>query len=121
MFAPLELVVSFADDTTRTMKKDNAMSIAEDYKQKKEDYHTLKELCGGADVSDYCGAWCNNDMMTSMLENPTKKNAMQMYSSLISAYLQNGCEASSGANEGGTIDVHHPEVYEILKRNGDLG
>lgn len=96
------------------------MSIAEDYKQKKEDYHKLKELFGGADVSDYCGGWCNNDMMTMMLENPTKKNAMQMYSSLISRYFNTGHETSNGSNGGIAIDVYQPEVYEILKRNGDL-
>ena len=96
------------------------MSITEDYKQKKEDYHKLKELFDGAEVSDYCGGWCNNDMMTMMLENPTKKNAMQMYSSLISRYFYVGCEGHNGSNRAVAIDVHQPEVYEILKRNGDL-
>jgi hypothetical protein len=93
------------------------MGIAADYEQKKADYKRLKELCEGNYTYDFCGAWCNNDVLDSLMENPTKKNAMQHYSSLITRYFRSGFDNGYETKE---IDVHHPEVYEILQRNFDV-
>ena len=60
------------------------------YEEKKRDYKRLKELCDHEHVYDFCGAWCNNDVLDSMMENPTKKNAGQHYSSLITRYFETG-------------------------------
>ena len=94
------------------------MGIKADYEQAKADFMRLKDLCDGNVVYDYCGGWCNNDDMDSLLENPTKKNAMQQYKSLITRYFDTGIDLHDKAKP---IDINHPEVYEILKRNGDVG
>ena len=96
------------------------MGIVADHKQKQADYERLKELCGGADIEDYCGAWCNNDVLTDMLRDPTKKNAIFYYSSLITRYFDTGCESRRSDNTPDRIDTCDPEIYEILKRNGDV-
>ena len=98
------------------------MGIKQEHEQKKSDYHRLKELLGNRDIDDYCGTWCNNDVLTSMLENPTKRNAIGHYSSLISVYFNRGHESDSITdNRSIPIDVNNHEIYEILKRNGDVG
>lgn len=95
------------------------MGIKEDHKQKQADYMRLKELVG-SDVSDYCGSWCNNDVLEDMLRNPTKKNAIFYYSSLIDRYFEVGSEDDPSNNIASKIDTCDAEVYEILKRNGNV-
>lgn len=90
------------------------------YDDVKSDYHRLKELCNGNYANDFCGAWCNNDYMDMLLDNPSKPMAAKLFSSLISRYLSAGYEPNSGANEGTEIDLMNSEVHEILVRNGDL-
>lgn len=90
------------------------------YEEVKSDYHKLKELCGGNYANDFCGAWCNNDYMDMLLDNPSKKTAAKLFSSLISRYYDAGYEPSSGSNVGTPIDLMNAEIHEILVRNGDL-
>lgn len=89
------------------------------YKEVKADYFRLKEICGGNEIPDYCGAWCNNDMMDSLLDDPTKSNAATMFSSLITTYLESGYEAGITIDGVTKIDIMDSEVYAILVRNGD--
>lgn len=94
------------------------MGIVADHKQKMADYKRLVELCG--QVDDYCGAWCNNDVLNDMLENPTKKKAMHYYSTLIDRFFNTGVDIAFGGNRVSKINTCDPEVYEILKRNGNV-
>ena len=80
----------------------------------KADYHKLKELCNGDYVDDFCGAWCNNDEMDYLMDNPSKSNAAKMFSTLISRYYNAGSEPCT------PIDLMNAEIHEILVRNGDL-
>lgn len=86
----------------------------------KADYHKLKELCNGNYVTDICGAWCNNDEMDYLLNNPSKSSAAILFSNLISRYYDAGYESDSGSNRGTPIDLMNAEIHEILVRNGDL-
>ena len=95
------------------------MGIKEEHKQKQDDYMRLKALVG-SDISDYCGSWCNNDVLDDMLKNPTKKNAIFYYSSLITRYFEVGCEDNPANNGASEIDLCDSEIYEILKRNGNV-
>lgn len=96
------------------------MGIVAEHKQKQADYERLKELCGGQDVDDYCGAWCNNDVLTDMLRVPTKRKAISYYRSLITRYFDTGFENRKHSNIPERINTCDPEIYEILKRNGDV-
>ena len=93
------------------------MGVKEDHKQIQADYKRLVELCG--DVYDYCGAWCNNDVLTDMLEKPTKKNAIFYYGTLIDRFYDTGVNVGT-SNRTEKIDTCDPEIYEILKRNGNI-
>jgi hypothetical protein len=94
--------------------------MARKYDEVKADYHKLKELCNGNYANDFCGAWCSNDYMNMLLDNPTKPMAARLFSSLISRYYDAGYESDSGDNTGTLIDLMNPEIHEILVRNGDL-
>ena len=92
------------------------------YQEVKEDYYKLEELCGGNTAQDYCGSWCNNDMMTILLNDPKKSTAASMFSSLISHMYRYGTENSTdhNSNRGDKLDLMNSEIHEILIRNGDL-
>ena len=92
------------------------------YQEVKEDYYKLVELCDGSTVQDYCGAWCNNDMMTMLLDDPKKSTAAYMFSSLISSMYRYGSENSTdhNSNSGDKLNLMNAEIHAILVRNGDL-
>jgi len=95
------------------------MGIVEKHKQALVDVKTLKRVCGEA--SDYCGAWCNNDVLDDLLETPTRKNAYYHLVSLIERYFTVGAENTrTFGNFEEVIDTLDPEVYEIGKRYGLL-
>ena len=80
--------------------------------QAHKDYKKLQSMYG--DINDFCGAWCNNDVMDLLLKNPTYKEATKHLEGLIAHYFGNNLESA------GEIDVMHPDVYEIGKRYGHL-
>lgn len=80
--------------------------------QAHEDYRKLQSMYG--DIYDYCGAWCNNDVLDLLLKYPTYKQATKHLESLIGNYFSNNLES------GGDINVIDPDVYEIGKRYGYL-
>lgn len=90
------------------------------YAEVKQDFYRLKDLCDGQEIPDYCGAWCNNDMMTMLLDNPTKTTAAYMFSSLISTYHSRGHAQHLDYEGPKPLDLMNSEVHEILVRNGDL-
>ncbi len=94
--------------------------MARKYKEVKEDYYRLKELCDGQDVPDYCGAWCNNDNMTMLLDDPSKKTAAYLFSSLIDRYFTSGHDQDLDYQGTKPIDLMNSEIHEILVRNGNL-
>ena len=94
------------------------MGIVADHKQKMNDYKRLVELCG--DVHDFCGAWCNNDVLDDMLQDPTKKRATYYYSTLIDRYFSSGVSVQFSNTRTEKINTCDPEIYEILKRNGNV-
>ena len=94
------------------------MGIKDDHKQIQADYNGLVQLCG--EVDDYCGAWCNNAVLTDMLENPTKKKAIHHDSTLIDRWFTTCVDIDFGGNRVRKINTCDPEIYEILKRNGNV-
>ena len=95
------------------------MSIKESYETTKKDYYRLKEICGH-DVRDYCGAWCNNDVLTELLNNPTKKVAWLKFSSLIDQYYNDGFGDTDCNIVVGKFDLSNDEIRGIFERNGNL-
>lgn len=95
------------------------MSIKEQYERAKKDYYRLKEICDD-EIKDYCGAWCNNDVLTSMLDNPTKKNAYQHFSSLIDLFYSDGFGDTRYNIVVGKFDLSNDEVKGIFERNGNI-
>lgn len=94
--------------------------MARKYNEVKRDYYKLKELCDGQEVPDYCGAWCNNDNMDRLLNNPTKRMAASLFSSLIDMYFTDGHEQDLDIQGTKPIDLMNSEIHEILVRNGNL-
>jgi hypothetical protein len=92
-------------------------TITERHKQALKDVKTLQAEVG--EVYDYCGAWCNNDVLDDMLKDPTKKNSLYHLESLISRYFNDGVSVGNNA-DCGDINTEHPDVYEIGKRYGHL-
>lgn len=88
-------------------------TITERHQQALKDVATLQRELG--DVYDYCGGWCNNDVLNSMLETPSKKNALNHLESLIARYFEVGVLVGSNA-DCGDIDTKNPDIYEIGKR-----
>lgn len=95
------------------------MGIKENYDRAKKDYYRLKDI-SDSDIRDYCGAWCNNDVLTSMLDNPTKKNAYYYFSSLIDQFYSDGFGDSNCNIAFGNFDLSNDEVRAIFERNGNL-
>ncbi len=90
------------------------------YSEVKEDYYRLKELCNNQDVPDYCGAWCSNHHMTLLLDNPSKRTAASLFSSLIDRYYSCGHEQDLDSEGNKPINLMNSEIHEILVRNGNL-
>lgn len=88
------------------------------YKKVRADYEKLKSLCNNSDVNDYCGAWCNNDVLEDMLQNPSKKTAEKHYTSLIHRYFESGFGEDPFTDMPDLLDH---EVYEIAKEYGIAG
>lgn len=95
------------------------MGIKDNYERAKKDYYRLREICGH-DIRDYCGAWCNNDVLTSMLDNPTKANAYKHFSSLIDQYYSDGFGDTDRNIVVGQFDLSNDEVSAIFERNGNI-
>ncbi|MBE8232781.1 MAG: hypothetical protein HAW67_03530 [Endozoicomonadaceae bacterium] len=87
-------------------------TMKQQHAQAHKDYLKLKSLYG--DVYDFCGGWCNNDVMDDLLEDPSPKNALKHLKTLIRNYFENNFESK------GDIDTKHPDVYDIGKRYGFL-
>lgn len=104
------------------------MTIKQRYEQVKKDYKRLVELHDGDTVPDYCGAWCTNDQLDILLDCPTYKVALGMFSDLITRTFDTGF----GDRQRGYVThdkyplsecpprLHIPEVCEIYERNGDI-
>lgn len=90
------------------------------YDEVKKDYYRLKEICGGNDIDDYCGAWCNNDKMNQLLNNPTKATAAELFSELITAYHTHGYKTGLDYESITKLNLMDSEVHAILVRNGDI-
>ena len=92
-------------------------TISERHKQALKDVSTLNRVCG--EVYDYCGAWCNNDVLSDLLKDPSKKNATIHLESLIFRYFDTGVDNEiSSSNRTNDIDTKDPDVYRIGKRYG---
>lgn len=83
-------------------------TIKQKHAQAYKDYRTLVDLYG--DINDFCGAWCNCDVLELLLGDPTPKQALAHLEILITLYFANNLESA------GEIDTKHPDVYEIGKR-----
>ena len=92
-------------------------TITERHKQALADIKTLQREVG--EVYDYCGAWCNNDVLEDMLKTPTKKNALYHLESLIYRYFDTGVAVGNNA-DCGDISTEHPDVYKIGIRYGHI-
>lgn len=90
------------------------------YEEVKADYYRLKELVG-AEVSDFCGAWCNCDVLDDMLNNPTKRKACFYFERLIDRYFEIGSESRNYDNVADKVDLSNPEIYELAKKYGHIG
>lgn len=87
-------------------------TIKQKHAQAYKDYRTLYDLYG--EINDFCGAWCNCDVLELLLRDPSPKQALRHLECVISWYFDNRLES------GGDIDTEDPDVYEIGKRYGHL-
>jgi len=83
------------------------------YIQAKSDYNYLRVKYGGHGPYDFCGQFCNTDLFESLLEEPTKKKAEEIFSKMIIYFFQVGAECEGQRNN---LDLSDKKTKVIFDR-----
>ena len=68
-------------------------NISQRYKQLYNDVMYIQGEYGR--VHDYCGAWCNNDVMDKLLVSPTYKTAFKALIRMLETFYDDGTDESN--------------------------
>lgn len=63
------------------------------YKQLYKDIQYIKSAYG--DIYDFCGGWCNCDILNQLLERPNKYTAFRILMSKLETYFEDGYDYMS--------------------------
>lgn len=64
------------------------MNNSQKYKQIFKDIKYIEDKYG--QVNDYCGGWCNNDVLTELLLSPNIQTALKLQISFLERYFAFG-------------------------------
>lgn len=87
------------------------MTITKRYNTAKEDYETLLRLYDASGADDITGSWLADEKLFDLLENPCKKEAADIYESLIQRVYDAGFE------DGIEWDSDCEKTMEIFERH----